>query len=108
MAQHGWEPAALAGDDRRTTPASACASRPCEEGCDVVFVCGGDGTVMAAVTALAGSDVPLAILPAGTGNLLARNLDLPINDEAACLRIGDLRPRPARSTSPRSRTASSS
>jgi diacylglycerol kinase family enzyme len=32
--------------------------------------------------------VPMAILPAGTGNLLARNLDLPLNDEKASLRIG--------------------
>ncbi|HEX4699565.1 MAG TPA: diacylglycerol kinase family protein, partial [Actinomycetes bacterium] len=45
-------------------------------------------TVMAAATALAGTGVPLAILPTGTGNLLARNLDLPFTDEAACLRIG--------------------
>ncbi len=65
-----------------------CQKADARTDCDVVFVCGGDGTVMAAVTAMAGCDVPLAILPAGTGNLLARNLDLPINDEAACLRIG--------------------
>jgi diacylglycerol kinase family enzyme len=59
-----------------------------DEGVDVVFVAGGDGTVMAAVTALAGGSTPMAILPVGTGNLLARNLELPLDDEHAALRIG--------------------
>ena len=52
-----------------------------EQGADVVFACGGDGTVMECVRALAGTDAALAVLPAGTGNLLAANLGLP--DDAA-------------------------
>ena len=87
MAANGWaEPLWL--ETTQDDPGIGMCERALHDGCDVVFVCGGDGTVMAAVTALAGCDVPLAILPAGTGNLLARNLDLPLNDEDAALRIG--------------------
>ena len=56
-------------------------------GVDVVFAGGGDGTVMACVTALAGSGVPMGVLPLGTGNLLARNLGLPL-DMVDAIRVG--------------------
>ena len=58
-----------------------------DRGVDLLFVWGGDGTVQRAVDALAGRPVTLAILPAGTANLLATNLGLP-EDVETCVRIG--------------------
>lgn len=58
------------------------ARRAAAEGFDAVVVCGGDGTVFDALQGLAGSDVPLGIVPFGTGNVLAQNLKIP-RDPAA-------------------------
>jgi diacylglycerol kinase (ATP) len=67
--------------------APQCARRARAKGADLVFVWGGDGTVQRCVDALADSGAELAILPAGTANLLATNLDIP-DDLAAAVHIG--------------------
>ena len=53
----------------------------------MVFVWGGDGTVQRCIDAVAGTDTAVAILPAGTANLLAANLGIP-HDLAEAVRVG--------------------
>lgn len=54
---------------------------------DVVLVAGGDGTIRTVAQELAGTDTPMAVLPMGTGNLLARNLRIPRTDLNAAVRL---------------------
>jgi diacylglycerol kinase (ATP) len=50
---------------------------------DLVVAAGGDGTVSAVIDGLIGSSIPLGIIPAGTGNLIARELNVPLEIEDA-------------------------
>ncbi|MFJ7586807.1 diacylglycerol kinase family protein [Streptomyces sp. NPDC097617] len=70
----------------RTTaerPAGALAEELAGRRPALVVACGGDGTQRACAEVLAGTGIPLVVVPCGTGNLLARNLDLPLDPVAA-------------------------
>jgi diacylglycerol kinase family enzyme len=75
LATAGW-PAPAWFETTKEDPGRGQAEEAVRDGAELVFACGGDGTVTAVVTALASTDVALAVLPAGTGNLLASNLGL--------------------------------
>jgi diacylglycerol kinase (ATP) len=63
--------------------AGAKAKKAAQEDYDAVVVCGGDGTIFDVLQGLAGTTLPLGILPFGTGNVMAQNLNIPDDVEAA-------------------------
>ena len=78
-AEAGWSESVwleTAADD----PGTGMAREAVGRGCDVVLAVGGDGTIRSVSEGLRGTGVPLALCPQGTGNLLARNLDLTLDN----------------------------
>lgn len=64
-------------------PGFAMAAQAREMQPDLVIAAGGDGTVRVVSTEMRHSEIPVAVLPAGTTNLLARNLNVPLDMKAA-------------------------
>lgn len=66
-----------------TTPDNAgqeAVQKAIDAGCDTIIAAGGDGTIRAVGEVLEGTDCTLGLLPLGTGNLLARNIEVPLDD----------------------------
>ncbi len=81
----GWPDPEVAGTTE-DDPGEGMARTAVRAGAELVLSAGGDGTVTSVARGLAGTGIPLGVLPLGTGNLLARNLDLPL-DLAAALEV---------------------
>ncbi|HTZ44330.1 MAG TPA: diacylglycerol kinase family protein [Jatrophihabitans sp.] len=64
-------------------PGAGQTEQAVADGAKLVLVCGGDGTVASCAGALAGTGVAMAVVPDGTGNLLARNVGIPLELPAA-------------------------
>lgn len=78
----GWTPS-LWLETTPADPGRGMAEAAVAANVQLVVICGGDGTVMACLGALADSGVPVAIIPVGSGNLLARNLGIPLEFDDA-------------------------
>lgn len=68
-------------------PGATQARLAVASGARLVVAVGGDGTVRAVAAGLAGTDVELGVIPLGTANLAARNLDLPVGDLDALITV---------------------
>lgn len=74
----GWGPTHWYETDEADAGLAA-TQQALDDGANVVVASGGDGTLRAVAEVLRGTNVPLTIVPQGTGNLLARNLGIPLN-----------------------------
>lgn len=77
-----------------TAPGSASlqTKRQIEAGCDLIVAAGGDGTINEVANGMLHTSVPLAIIPAGTANVLAREIRLPIDMIAPVRNLSKLVP----------------
>ena len=82
LRERGWKPP-LWLETEVDDPGHQMAKDALAKEVDLVLVAGGDGTVRVVCSELVGSGTPVALIPAGTGNLLARNLGIPLDEQEA-------------------------
>ena len=71
-------------ETKREEPVGDIVQQAIEDGVERVYAVGGDGTVSEVVDGMALSGIPLGIIPAGTGNVVAQELGIPLNFDKAC------------------------
>lgn len=81
LAAHGVR--TLWSETSKEDAGRAAAQRAAARGIDMLLVSGGDGTVMSCASALVGTSIPLAVIPGGTGNIIAASLRIPAGVGAA-------------------------
>jgi len=85
LKSRGWE-RALWLETTSEDPGRAMTEQAVREKVDLVLGAGGDGTTRVICSGLANTGIPFGLIPAGTGNLLARNIGIPL-DEVAALEV---------------------
>jgi diacylglycerol kinase (ATP) len=85
LKSRGWN-RALWLETTSEDPGRAMTEQAVREKVDLVLGAGGDGTIRVICSELANTEIPFGLIPAGTGNLLARNIGIPL-DEAAALDV---------------------
>ncbi|GAC66797.1 YegS/Rv2252/BmrU family lipid kinase [Gordonia soli] len=85
LRERGLEVAVIEGRD--VDEARELAGKAARTRTDALVVVGGDGSIRLAVEATYGSGVPVAVIPAGSGNDFARNVGIPLDDVAAAVDV---------------------
>ncbi|MFC3300489.1 diacylglycerol kinase family lipid kinase [Arthrobacter agilis] len=82
--EDGWDEPLII-ETTQDDPGHGQAREALDAGVDLVIAAGGDGTVRCVAEELSGSGTMMALVPLGTGNLLARNLDIAVDDPDAAV-----------------------